>query len=159
MFREMRRFNQLVSDDECKRILKDEKRAAFSVIGDNGYPYTIPINFFYDENDNKIYFHCAKEGHKIDSINRCDKVCFTVWNQGFKKSGCWEWNVTSVIIFGRAKFVTDKDDIDKHLRMFAAKYYPTSEEIEKEMKSPAANAVQMFAIEIEHMTGKLINEK
>ena len=45
MFREMRRFKQQVSQDECKKILKDEKRAAFSVIGDEGYPYTIPINF------------------------------------------------------------------------------------------------------------------
>lgn len=159
MFREMRRFKQQVSEDECKLILKDEKRAAFSVIGDDGYPYTIPVNFIYDENDNKIYFHGAKEGHKVDSIKRCDKVCLTVWNQGFKKSGCWEWNATSVVIFGRAKFVTDKDVADKHLRMLAAKYYPTADEIETEMNSSAANVVQVFAIEIEHMTGKLVNEK
>ena len=49
MFREMRRFKQQVSQDECKKILKDEKRAAFSVIGDEGYPYTIPINFYYED--------------------------------------------------------------------------------------------------------------
>ena len=57
MFREMRRFKQQVSQDECKKILKDEKRAAFSVIGDEGYPYTIPINFYYEEADHTIYFH------------------------------------------------------------------------------------------------------
>lgn len=56
MFREMRRFKQQVSQDECKKILKDEKRAAFSVIGDEGYPYTIPINFYYEEADHTIYF-------------------------------------------------------------------------------------------------------
>ena len=49
MFREMRRFKQQVSQDECKKILKDEKRAAFSVIGDEGYPYTIPIIFMEPE--------------------------------------------------------------------------------------------------------------
>ena len=54
MFREMRRFKQQVSQDECKKILKDEKRAAFSVIGDEGYPYTIPINFYYEEADHTI---------------------------------------------------------------------------------------------------------
>lgn len=159
MFREMRRFKQQVSDTECKRVLKDEKRAAFSVIGDNGYPYTVPINFIYDENDNKIYFHGAKEGHKIDAIKRCDKVCLTVWNQGFKKSGSWEWNATSVVIFGRAKLVTDSEIAETQLRALAAKYYPTADEIETEMNSPAANVVQVFAIEIEHMTGKLVNEK
>ena len=61
MFREMRRFKQQVSQDECKKILKDEKRAAFSVIGDEGYPYTIPINFYYEEADHTIYFHGARE--------------------------------------------------------------------------------------------------
>lgn len=159
MFREMRRFKQQVSDDECKKILKEEKRAAFSVIGDEGYPYTIPINFFYDENDHKIYFHGAREGHKIDAIKRCDKVCFSTWNQGFKKSGCWEWNATSVVVFGRAKLVTDTVTIENCLRKLAAKYYPTAEEVEEEMSSSSVNRVQLFAIEIEHMTGKLVHEK
>ena len=75
MFREMRRFKQQITTEECKKVLKEEKRAAFSVIGDDGYPYTIPINFYYDEADNIIYFHGAKEGHKVDAMNRCDKVC------------------------------------------------------------------------------------
>ena len=159
MFREMRRFKQQVSDDECREILKTEKRAAFSVIGDEGYPYTIPINFFYDEKDHKIYFHSAGEGHKIDALSQCDKVCFTTWNQGFKKSGCWEWNATSVVVFGRAKLVTDAETAKDRLRKLAAKYYPTAAEIEEEMSSSAVSRVQVFAIEIEHMTGKLVNEK
>lgn len=159
MFRKMRRFKQQVSDAECKRILKDEKRAAYSVIGDNGYPYTIPINFFYDESNNRIYFHGSKEGHKIDAIKKCDKVCLTVWNQGFKQEGHWEWNAVSVVVFGRVKFVTDTDAVEAYLRKLAAKYYPSTDEIEKEMRSPSISRVQMFAIEIEHMTGKLVNEK
>ena len=84
MFRPMRRIKQQVSDDECKRVLNDEKRASFSVIDETGYPYTVPVNFFYDEEENKTYIHCAKEGHKVDALRRCDKVCFTVWNQGFR---------------------------------------------------------------------------
>lgn len=159
MFRKMRRFKQQVSDDECKTVLKEEKRAAFSVIGDDGYPFTIPINFYYDEADNRIYFHGAKEGHKIDAIKRCNKVCLTTWNQGFKKEGNWEWNATSVVVFGKVKFVDDPVIIADRLRKLAAKYYPTVEEVETEMVSPAFNNVQILAIEIEHMTGKLVNEK
>lgn len=159
MFRKMRRFKQQVSDDECRKILKEETRAALSVIGDNGYPYTVPINFYYDETDNKIYFHGAKEGHKVDAINQCNKVCFTTWNQGFKKEEHWEWNVTSVVVFGRVKLLTDKAVIENHLRKLAKKYYPTADEIEAEMNSSAANHVQMFAIDIEYMTGKIVNEK
>lgn len=159
MFREMRRGKQQVSDAECKKVLKEEKRAAFSVIGDEGYPYTIPINYYYDDTDNKIYFHGAKEGHKMDAIRRCDKVCLTVWNQGFKKEGCWEWNATSVVAFGRIQLVTDEEIIADRLRKLAAKYYPTVDEIEKVMNGSSMNRVQLFAIEIEHMTGKLVCEK
>lgn len=159
MFRKMRRIKQQVSDAECKKILLEEKRAAFSVIGENGYPYTIPVNFYFDESDNCIYLHGAREGHKIDAIKECNKVCFTTWNQGFKKDDNWEWNVTSVVVFGKVKFLDDSTIIKDKLRKLAAKYYPTREEIEEEMSSQAINRVQMLAIDIEHMTGKLVNEK
>lgn len=159
MFREMRRFKQQVTDEECKKVLAEEKRAAFSVIGEDGYPYTIPVNFYFDEEDNCIYLHGAREGHKIDALKTCNKVCFTTWNQGFKKEDAWEWNATSVVVFGKVKFIEDRAIIEDKLRKLADKYYPTKEEIEAEMSSSAFNRVQMLAIEIEHMTGKLVNEK
>lgn len=159
MFRKMRRFKQQVSDVECKKILREEKRAAFSVIGENGYPYTIPVNFYFDEDDNCIYLHGAREGHKIDAIKSCNKVCLTTWNQGFKKDGAWEWNATSIVVFGKVKFIEEQNIIKDKLRKLATKYYPTLEEVEEEMSSPAFNRVQMLAIDIEHMTGKLVNEK
>lgn len=158
MFRQIRRFNQSVPESECKKVLTESKRATFSVTGDEGYPYTLPINFYYDEKDNRIYFHGAKEGHKVDSIKNCDKVCFTTWNQGFKKESCWEWNVTSVIVFGRASLIEDKELTEDRCRKLALKYYPTEEEAEKVL-AHAIDRVQLFAIDIEHMTGKLVNEK
>ncbi len=158
MFRPMRRFKQAVPEAECKKILTEEKRAAFSVIGDEGYPYTIPINYYYDEEENRIYFHGAREGHKVSAIKSCDKVCFTTWNTGFKKEGCWEWNVTSVIVFGRAKLIEDRNLTEDKARKLALKYYPTAEEVEEEL-AHGIDRVQLFAIDIEHMTGKLVNEK
>ena len=70
MFREMRRFKQQISEEECIRILKEEPRGVLSMIGDDGYPYGIPISHFYSEEDGKIYFHGAKVGHKIDAITQ-----------------------------------------------------------------------------------------
>ena len=70
MFREMRRFKQQLSEEECRHILKTEKRGVLAVNGDGGYPYTIPINYIYEEESGKIYFHGAKEGHKIDALLR-----------------------------------------------------------------------------------------
>ncbi len=159
MFRPMRRINQQVSEEECKRILKEEKRAAFSVIGDEGYPYTIPVNFYYDEDDNRIYIHGAATGHKIDAIKNCDKVCFTTWNQGYKTEGSWEWNSTSVVVFGKARLLDDRSFWEDKLKKMALKYYPSAEEAEAEMQTPSINKVQIIAIDIEHMTGKLVNEK
>ncbi|MCD8020903.1 MAG: pyridoxamine 5'-phosphate oxidase family protein [Clostridiales bacterium] len=157
--RQMRRIKQMVSEEECRKVLREEKRAAFSVIGEEGYPYTVPVNFYYEEDDNCIYLHGAKTGHKTDAIQNCDKVCFTTWNQGFKREGGWEWNATSVVIFGRARIVQDKEIVADRLRKMAAKYYPSQDEVDREMNGPDINRVQMIAIEIDHMTGKLVNEK
>lgn len=160
MFREMRRFKQQITTEECKKVLKEKKRAAFSVIGDDGYPYTIPINFYYDEADNIIYFHGAKEGHKVDAMNRCDKVCLTVWNQGFKKEGHWEWNPTSVVVFGKVKLVTEKNIFEDRLRKLAAKYYPNIDEIEKEMEvyyfSPTGGTKKVSSIFADAMEKEVI---
>ena len=78
MFREMRRFKQRISEEECIRILKEQPRGVLSLLGDDGYPYGIPISHWYCEEDGKIYFHGAKTGHKIDAIAECDKVSFCV---------------------------------------------------------------------------------
>ncbi len=158
MFRKMRRFKQEVSQEECVDILKTEKRGVLSVIGDEGYPYAIPMDFYYDAEEKKIYFHAAREGHKMDAIKRCDKVCFTTWNRGFQKEGDWAWNVTSVVVMGRAELVSDTELANEKLRKLALKYYPTVEEVEAEMQRDA-HRVQMIAIRMEHMTGKLVNEK
>ena len=66
-FREMRRFKQALTKEECAAILRGEKRGTLAVIGDGGWPYALPINFWYDEEANKIYFHCGKAGHKLDA--------------------------------------------------------------------------------------------
>ena len=156
MFREMRRKKQKLTEKQCIDILKRAKTATLALHGDDGYPYSVPVNYVYL--DGKIYFHGAKEGHKADAVNRCDKVCLTVWNQGFKKEGHWEWNPTSVVVFGKVKPVTENNIFEDRLRKLAAKYYPTTDEIEEEMEH-SASRTQLFAIKIEHMTGKLVNEK
>lgn len=73
MFRKMRRFKQELNETECKKILKNEVRGVLSVIGDDGYPYGLPIDYWYDEIENRIYFHGAKEGHKLDAIKNVTK--------------------------------------------------------------------------------------
>ncbi|MBQ9616719.1 MAG: pyridoxamine 5'-phosphate oxidase family protein, partial [Oscillibacter sp.] len=69
MFREMRRHGQQLPESECAEILRREPRGVLAVLGDDGYPYTVPLDFVYE--GGKLYFHCAGEGHKLDAIKRC----------------------------------------------------------------------------------------
>lgn len=158
MFRKIRRTKSEISVEEAKILLKNNKRAAFSVNGDNGYPFTIPINFYYDENENKIYFHSAKSGHKIDSIKASNKVCFTTWDDGYLAEGDWAYHVSSCVVYGRAILVEDRKITEEKVRTLAMKYYPTTKEVEQEIQK-SIDRVQLVAIEIEHISGKKVHEK
>lgn len=158
MFRKIRKTKNEISAEEAKALSRNNKRAAFSVNGDDGYPYTIPVNFYYDEDDNKIYIHSGKKGHKIDSIKVNEKICFTTWNDGYLEDGDWAFHVSSCVVFGRAKLIDDRKITEEKVRRFARKYYPSAEEVEEEIKS-AINGVQLVAIEIEHISGKKVHEK
>lgn len=157
MFRQMRRLNQQISDAQCLEILKKEKRGVLSLLGDDGYPYGIPLNHFYSEEDNKIYFHCAKEGHKIDAIKNYEKASFCVYDSGYRKDGEWALNINSVIIFGKIRLVTDLEITRKICINLVQKFTDDEKYLEKELQN-ALPRVQCLEFEIEHMTGKLVNE-
>ncbi len=154
-FRKMRRWKQEVSKEECETILREEPRGILAVLGDNSYPYAMPVNFLYE--DGKLYIHGAGTGHKADAIKRWNKVSFCLYNSGFQKEGEWAWNITSVVCFGRIHIVEDQDEAIEVSRRLARKYYPDEASIEEEIKK-AGSRVKAFVIEIEHMTGKLVNE-
>ena len=156
MFREMRRFKQQISDEECIRILKEQPRGVLSMLGDDGYPYGIPMDHLYME-DGHIYFHGAKEGHKIDAISGCDKVSYCVYNQGYRKEGEWALNINSVVVFGRIRIVEDEEKKKEICIKLARKFSDDEAYIEHEMKNafPRVNCLELIP---EHMTGKLVCE-
>ena len=157
MFRKMRRFNQQISDLECIEILKNTKRGVLSLIGDDGYPYGLPIDHWYCEDDGKIYFHGAKEGHKIDSIKACGKASYCVYDEGFRKEGDWALNIKSVITFGRISLVEDEEKAREICTALVRKFTDDEEYLEKELKN-ALPRVQCLEFAPEHMTGKMVNE-
>ena len=158
MFRKIRRVKNEISVEEAKKLLHHNRRGALAVHGDRGYPYCIPINFYYDEDDNRIYFHSAKSGHKIDAIKADDKVCFTSWDDGDLEEGDWAYHVSCCVVFGRARLVEDLNLARDRIRKFALKYYPTAQEVDQEIER-SFKAVQMVAIDIDHISGKRIHEK
>ena len=157
MFREMRRFKQQSSDAECIEVVKNTQRGVLSLIGDDGYPYGLPMDHWYCEEDGKIYFHGAKEGHKIDAIKACDKAGYCVYDEGYRKEGDWALNIKSVIVFGRISLVQDEEKAREICAALTRKFTDDAEYLEKELKN-AFPRVQCLELTPEHMTGKLVNE-
>ena len=93
VFRNMRRFKQQITEEECREVLRNAKRGVLSLLGEDGYPYGLPINHWYCEEDGKLYFHGAKEGHKIEAIRKCDKASFCAYDEGYRKEGEWALNI------------------------------------------------------------------
>ena len=158
MFRTIRRIKRVIPDEDAQKLLLSEKRAVLAVNGDEGYPFAIPLNYIYDRERAKIYFHGAKAGHKVDSLKKNDKVCFTVYGNEQRKEGDWAPYVQSVVVFGRCHLVEDAGLTETRVREIALKYYPSIQEVDEEMARDL-KAVQLYKIEIEHMSGKQIHEK
>lgn len=158
MFRPIRRKNKEINLDLAKDLLASSRRGVLAVNGDNGYPYAVPINYFYDQAANKIYFHGAMAGHKFDSIKASDKVCFTVYGNETIKKENWAPFMQSVVVFGRCHFIDAGEGALELCRKMAGKYYPDQNLIEEEI-SRSGKGMQMFEIEIEHLSGKEIQEK
>jgi hypothetical protein len=155
-FRQLRRFKQAATPQECESFLSSAQRGILAVHGENGYPYGLPVNYLYS--DGKIYFHCAKTGHKLDAVMANEKVCFTVLSEPLRNPGEW-WNCfTSVICFGRISEVTGEEDKDRLLRLLGTKYFPEGYDLETDMARNARNAV-VLEITIDHITGKHVREK
>lgn len=156
-FRELRRKKNELSVEETKELLRSSRRAVLAVNGDDGYPYAVPINFLYDESANKIIFHGAKVGYKVDALKACDKVYFTVYGNEKIKDIEWAPFVQSVVIFGRCHLVENPTQTIEMVRTFAMKYYPDKALVEEEIAT-SGKSVQMFELEIEHMCGKQVQE-
>ena len=155
MFRDLTRKKQKLSETECKEILKQEVRGVLAVNGDDGYPYALPINFYFDEENDKIYFHSGKVGHKLDAIASSDKVSFCVYDKGYHKDGHWSLNIRSVIIFGRIHIVEDWSE--ELMVNFCRRFTDDSEYIGEEIEKYSKNTA-VLCLDIEHMTGKSVNE-
>lgn len=160
MFREMRRKKQLLSEAKTIEILKSCTSGVLGVIGDDDYPYTVPVSYTFK--DDKLFIHSAKQGHKIESIKRNDKVTFCVIEKDEVIQKTFTTHFRSVSIFGRAKILTDDSDRRCALESLVEKYSPDyikegQQEIEK-----AWDRVCLIEVEIEHMTGKaaieIVNE-
>lgn len=153
MFREMRRKKQKLSKEECDRILYNGTSGVLALHGDDGYPYAVPVSYVY--NGEKLLFHSAKNGHKIDAILKNAAASFCVIDQDRIVPEEYTTYFRSIIAFGRIRILEDDAEKLSAIEKLAVKYAPddTAENrdkaIEREWKP-----LCMMEMEIEHLTGK-----
>ena len=157
MFRDVVRAKQKLTEAECIALLKSEVRGVLAVLGDDAYPYAVPTNYWYCEEDGKLYFHSGKSGHKVDAIKRHDKVSFCVYDAGYRKEGDWALTIKSVIVFGRIELVEDYERAMDITRRLSLQFTSDTDYIEHEINHFGAGTL-VFVLAPEHMTGKTIHE-
>ena len=123
MFKEMSRKKQILSNKENIEILEKGTSGVLALLGDNEYPYAVPISYVYE--NSKVYFHSAKAGHKIDAIRKCSKASFCVISQDEIVPEEYTTYFRSVIVFGKIRILEDKNEIRETIEKLAIKYYPT----------------------------------
>lgn len=155
MFRKIRKIKNEIDKEAVDSLLHSCRRGVLSMNGEDGYPYAIPVNYYYDEANQKIYFHGAKAGYKVDCLNKCDKVCFTVFGNESIKDLAWAPYVQSVVVFGRCHLIDTDNEV---LKTFVMKYYPSVDVADKAIEE-GVEFVQMYEITIEHKSGKQVQEK
>ena len=150
MFRKMRRSDKAMSEEMTLDLLSRSREGVLGTIGDNGYPYTVVVNYVY-LND-KIYFHCAKTGQKIDNINFNNKVSFSVYDNVKVIGEELTTHYESLVVFGKARVIETSRDI---LLALVNKYADLDQEKVIKMIDKEINVTALVEIEIDHITGKI----
>lgn len=163
MFRELRIKKRQLPTNDCYEILETAEYGTLATMGDDGYPYAVPVNFIY--HNGNIYFHCAREGHKIENINHCPNVSFNIVKNVFavpiisdSKFKRFDTNFDSVTIFGKAVEVTGDEKLDG-LHAFLKKFlsekdYQVHQKEGMNYIEKSLTRTKLIKIEIQHMTGK-----
>ena len=158
MFREVSRHKQALTREQCTSVLQKALRGVLAVNGEDGYPYALPINFYYDDKSATVYFHSGKVGYKVECLERADKACFTASSDGERHSGEWWLTIQSVIAFGKVRQITDKATIEEVSRRLSFKFTQDASYIDAEIEKYLP-ATLLLAFEIEYITGKVVKEK
>ena len=153
MFREMRRKNQLLTLEGSAAVLRRGTSGVLALAGDDGYPYAVPMSYVYD--GAKLYFHCAKSGHKLDAIRRNCRASFCVIDQDQIVPEEYTSHFRSVIVFGAMRILEDDGEKRAAIEALALKYAPDNDAADRNRAIDREwTPLCMLELTIDHITGK-----
>jgi nitroimidazol reductase NimA-like FMN-containing flavoprotein (pyridoxamine 5'-phosphate oxidase superfamily) len=150
MFKEMRRKDRELSQENAIDIIKNGKYGVMALVGNDGYPYGVPFHYAFIDGD--LYFHSSVEGgHKTECFNNNLKASFTIIST---KNGI---KARSAIVFGTIEILPDKKAyvLEKIVEKFVPKF------ARKKAKSGiqfAQNRVMAYRLKVENISGKFIDK-
>ena len=152
MFREIRRKKQLLPEETAVEMLQRNTSGTLALLGDDDYPYAVPLSFIYL--NGKLYFHSAKNGHKIDAVRNYEKASFCVIDRDQIVPEKFTTHYRSVIAFGKVRLIEDVEEMRSIATALAMKYSGDfAEQIPNKFKAYVNNLV-IIEMTIEHMTAK-----
>jgi uncharacterized protein len=151
----MRRKEREITDiHELESIIKicDVCRLAFA---DGNVPYIVTMNFGYSGDEGRIYFHCAKEGRKIEMIRKNNYVCFEMDTGHVLYDGntaCdFGMSYSSVVGYGYITIVKDIEERISGLNHIMSHYAGNGEFF---YKQDVLERTMVLRLDIKEMTGK-----
>ena len=152
----MRRFRQALTQEECYALLDRGTHGVLAVAGDGGYPYAVPMS--YARMGDKLIFHCAQAGHKLDAVRACDKVSFCVVDRDQVVPEEYTTYFRSVIAFGTVREL-EREEKRRAMEHLARRYHPQDREAHREEYIQKDwDRVCILELTVEHLTGKEARE-
>lgn len=125
---------EIFDNQQINDILKNGKYAVLSLCKDNE-PYIVTLSYGYDEKTNSLFFHCAKEGMKMDFISVNPLVCGTIIEDGgYIKNECGHWYKT-LIFRGKMEIVSDLEEKMKGMKIILNHLEDNTQIIEKKLNA------------------------
>ena len=153
MFRPMRRPRQELTRRETDELLRTCTSGVLALSGDGGWPYAVPLSYVY--NGEKIYFHCARSGHKLDALKNDARCSFCVIARDEVIPERYTTHYKSAVAFGRVRVLEDEAEKLAAIEKLAAKYSPgESAEARGREIERFWSALCMLELSAEHVSGK-----
>lgn len=154
MKREMRKKNREISKESAYDVIRNSEYGFLATVSEDGSPYCIAVSHALVGND--IYFHCAREGHKIDNIVRDSRVCFSAVGKTNILPEKFTVEYESAVAFGRAEFLEEREEKLSAILKICEKYTPQQMENAEVYARKEIDAMHICRIRIEHITGKAL---
>jgi nitroimidazol reductase NimA-like FMN-containing flavoprotein (pyridoxamine 5'-phosphate oxidase superfamily) len=160
----LRRLDREINDQKALRQILNHAQYFVMSMADSGEPYAVPLGYVYNEKENIVYFHCAKDGKKIEYLKKNPKVWgVVVLDEGIQEGACVNL-YASTMFSGRVEWVSDADEKRKAMNLFAERLSADVDGVKQRLEKifgggEAALASVVFGkIKVEELTGKRSTE-